>query len=195
MQHLKADDIIRLIEAPDGGFSRYALRKEASIRELILALEQTESVKVRWIITTVLGDRRAKTAIPILIRHLDDSDLDVRIYAAESLGKICDPKAGPALLALFQNRAEPPELRTTLAVALGGIHYQPAVPLLVEALSSEHGNLRGCAAWSLGELQAQEAVSALRKALPLETNQWSKNHMKTALARITEPSNGSKEIL
>lgn len=153
LKRLKADEIIQLIVSPDAHHARSIVRNEASVKEMILALEKTDSAMVRWCICAVLGERQAKTAIPILIRHLNDSNFTVRCYSAESLGKICDPKA---------------------------------IPLLIEALSSEVDNLRGCAAWSLGELLAQESEEALRKALPIETNQWSKNHMKEALARIAD---------
>jgi len=172
-KHLTADEILQLIESTDGTVSRFVLQDQALVKEMILALEKTKSTPARWLLCTVLGDRHAKSAVRVLIRHLADSDLTVRCYSAESLGKIGDPKAGPALLALFKKK-QPRALRSTLAVVMGPIHYQPAVPRLIRALADEDGGVRGCAAWSLGLLLAPESVPALKQALAVETHHWAK---------------------
>ncbi len=184
-KHLKAAEILELIESADGTVSRFILQDEALITEMILALEKTESTPARWLLCTVLGDRHAKSAVPILIRHLADPNLTVRCYSAEALGKIGDPKAGPALLALFKKK-QPLALRSTLAVVIGPIHYQPAVPRLLGALKDEDGGVRGCAAWSLGLLLAPESIPALQQALAVETQNWAKNHMRDTLDKIAQ---------
>lgn len=116
-KHLTAEAILERIETGDVN-TRYRLREEAPVKQMILALEQANSTKARMLLCTILGDVHAKSAGPILIRHLTDPDLNVRIYSAEALGKIGDPKAGPVLLALF-NEEQPSSLRSTLAVAWG----------------------------------------------------------------------------
>jgi HEAT repeat protein len=183
-KHLSADEILELIELTDVN-TRFKLRREAPIKEMILALEKTKSTQARKLLCTVLGDRQAKSAVPILIQHLNDSDLNVRCYSAESLGKIGDPKAGPALLGLFKKK-QPRALRSTLAVVMGPIHYQPAVPRLIRALADKDVGVRGCAAWSLGLLLPRESTPALKKALATETQQWAKNHMQDALDKIAK---------
>jgi HEAT repeat protein len=184
-KHLTAEEILQLFKPPYAYFPQFILRKEASVKEMILALEKTEILRARRTICAVLGDRHAKSAIPILIHHLADADLTVRCYSAESLGKIGDPIAGPALLALFKKK-QPRALRSTLAVVMGPIHYQPAVPRLIRALADEDGGVRGCAAWSLGLLLAPESIPALQKALAIETQHWAKNHMQDALNKIAK---------
>src|SRR4051812_13510953 len=167
-KHLKAAEILQLFKPPYAYFPQFILRKEASVKEMILALGKTEILRARRTICAVLGDRHAKSAVPILIHHLADTDLTVRCYSAESLGKIGDPKAGPALLALF-NKKQPRALRSTLAVVMGPIHYQPAVPRLIHTLADKDAGVRGCAAWSLGLLLPPESIPALQKALAIET--------------------------
>jgi HEAT repeat protein len=80
-KHLSADEILELIELTDVN-TRFKLRREAPIKEMILALEKTKSTQARKLLCTVLGDRQAKSAVPILIQHLNDSDLNVRCYSA-----------------------------------------------------------------------------------------------------------------
>jgi HEAT repeat protein len=182
-KHLTADEILHLIESTDGTVSRFKLEDEALVKELILALEKTDSTPARHLLCTVLGDRHAKSAIPILIQQLNDPDLNVRIYSVEALGKMGDPIAGPVLLDMF-NKEQPRALRSTLAVVMGPIHYQPAVPRLIQALADEASGVRGCAAWSLGLLLASESIHALQHAASVEKDGWAKNHMIDALAKM-----------
>jgi len=184
-KHLLADEILQLFEPPGVDFPQFILRKEASVKQMILALEKTNSIKARRTICAVLGDRHAKFAVPILTRHLADTDLTVRCYAAEALGKIGDPDAGPALLALFKKK-QPRALRSTLAVVMGSIHYQSAVPTLIRALADEDDSVRGCAAWSLGLLLPAESVPALLQALAVETSSWAKERIQGALDKISQ---------
>ncbi|MBA3872703.1 MAG: HEAT repeat domain-containing protein [Anaerolineae bacterium] len=184
-KHLTADKILQLFEPPYAYFPQFILRKQASVKEMILALEKTDSLRARRTICAVLGDRHAKSAVDILVRHLADSDLTVRIYSAESLGKIGDAKAGPALLALF-NEKQPHSFSSTLALAMGPIHYQPALPRLIRALTDDNDSVRGCAAWSLGLLLAPESIPALEQALKAEKDSWAKSQIQNALDTITK---------
>ncbi len=183
-KHLTADEILQLIEPTDVN-TRFVLHDQAPVKEMILALGKTRSIKARYLLCTVLGDRHAKSAVPILIQQLNDPDLNVRVYSVEALGKIGDPIAGPVLLAMF-NKEQPRALRSTLAVVMGPIHYQPAVPRLIQALVDDDSGVRGSAAWSLGLLLASESIPALRQAASIEKSDWAKNHMNDALTKIIQ---------
>lgn len=149
---LIADEILSLIEDPTINFVQFRLRNEAPIKELIAALQMSRSSDERQVICDVLGYRYAKSAISVLIDCLDDESSGVRSSAADSLAKIGDSRAGAPLLHRFTDLEQKITVRRMLAVALGAVHYRPAIPFLIEALRHDDLSIRGSAAWSLGNL-------------------------------------------
>lgn len=88
--------------------------------------------------------------------------------------KISDPKRNqeyrnlaPEMIALFEEARQDGEvrLRQYLALALGRLGDQRAVPHLIEALKDQDTETRLYAAWALGVLKANEAVPELIKFL------------------------------
>jgi HEAT repeat protein len=180
---VKAVEILRLLEEPteDRRPLKHKLQREASIKELIVALRNSQTALTRRILCDILAARRAKTAIPALIECLDDPSEAVNDDAAEAIGKIGSLKAGEALLNHFIH-----EQHGWYAIALGAIGYHPAIPYLIDALTNSSGwFVRGGAAWSLGELQAKEAVTALEIALAKEDNNYASERIREALYRIS----------
>jgi len=92
---------------------RLALVREAlmlvgkpAIDRLIWVHTDKQSVHRRQDVTFVLGEMRAKEAVPVLITALRDPDALLRRLAAEALGKIGDGRAaGPLRVALGDDNA------------------------------------------------------------------------------------------
>ena len=167
------------------------LRKEAHVKELVTALEmslETSEISevTKHIICYYLGERHSKRAVPALTSALKDPSSDVRESAADALAKIGDPKTGAALYDQFILE-ESIGAQQMLAAALGAVGYGPAIPVLIQSLKHPNGMLRGCAAWSLGALDAKEALEPLAEALAMETHPSAEQQMKDALRKITAP--------
>jgi hypothetical protein len=72
-----------------------------AIERMIWVHTDKQSVHRREDVTYLLGEMRAKEAVPVLIIALRDPDALLRRLAAEALGKIGDPRAaGPLRIAL-----------------------------------------------------------------------------------------------
>ena len=188
---IKAQEILRLLEEPteDRRPLKHKLQHEAPVKELIVALRNSQTELTRRILCDILAARRAKTAVPALIECLDDPSAAVNGDAAEALGKIGSPKAGDALLKHFID-----EQHGWYAVALGAIGYRPAIPYLIDALTNSSGwFVRGGAAWSLGELMAKEATKPLEVALAKENNTYALERIREARDRINGKEQGVQE--
>jgi epoxyqueuosine reductase len=71
-----------------------------------------------------------------------------------------------------------------VAVALGNIKDQTAIPALIHALDDEEPLVRGHAAWALGEIGTQAALSALRRRLEMETDPEVLDEINAGLAQL-----------
>lgn len=180
--NIDALEIIRLLEEPveDRIPLKFKLQREASAKALIEALEMSTNELSRCILCDILGERGTKTAVQAILKCLDEptSD-DLKDAAAEALGKIESPKAGEELLHHFLK-----EKRTWYAIALGAVGHRPAIPYLIDALTSSNGMVRGGAAWSLGEFRANEALEPLKQALLIETVSYAQKRMREAIDLI-----------
>ena len=183
---MNAQEIIQLLETPttDRRPTVRRITKEAAIPELIKALQEATVPLTREILCDILGTHADKRATPVLIDALHDSTPEVRGSAADALAKVEDPQAGPALMEQF-NREGDDDIRQLIAIALGAVNYQPAIPYLIQALSSSSEMLRLCAAWALKDLRAQEAKQPLERALEHETDSYTVDEMKKALTIIS----------
>jgi HEAT repeat protein len=207
MKHLNVQEIIQLLSSttesdtariqeyfdrvgelpPDHGYVvKSRIRKEAPIKELIAALHQTTSSHVREVLCDLLGELQAKTAVAVLTTCLEDPSSGVRSSAADALAKIGNPLAGEALMKRFAGAETEVEVQRMIAVALGAVGYRPAIPLLIKALVRTDPGLRGSAAWSLGVLQASEAVNSLEQALSYEVEIYPRERLKIALDTIRQ---------
>ena len=78
-----------------------------------------------------------------------------------------------------------------VAVALGNLKCQEAVPALIAALDDVEPLVRGHAAWALGEIGSQPAVDALQHCLQIETDDAVCAEIEAALTRLSDPGTGS----
>lgn len=136
---------------------------------------------------------RSPEALPRMFPYLTHGDREVRFSAAEIIAEIPDARSGPKLLqalatheakvvgpaayalgrlkylpaqpvlaALLANPASPE--RETLARSFGWMGSKDHIPQLIQTLRETDGEGRYGAAWSLGILEATEAVDDLQKA-------------------------------
>jgi HEAT repeat protein len=184
---VNAQEIIHQLEEPTQNRIpvKQRISETATIEDLIAAMHEPMRPLTRQILCDILGDRRAAQALPDLLEALKDPSPGVRSAAADALAAIKDVRAGPALLE--QYRAETrSDVRTMLAVALGAVGYQPAIPDLVQALDDADDTLQMEAAWSLGELKASEAREGLQRVLARQKDEYSRNLVQGAINKLGE---------
>ncbi len=186
---MNAQEIIHLLEKPTP--NRNPLKEkicaEASIEELIAAMHESIGPLTRQILCDILGKRQAVQALPELLDSLKDPSPNVRSAAADALAAIGDTQAGTTLLDLYRTE-EDQDVRVMLAVALGAVHHQPAIPDLIQALDDPYDTLSTEAAWSLGELKALEAREGLQRVLARQTDEYSKKLVQDAIDKVDRGS-------
>lgn len=110
------------------------------------------------IISEIPDDRSG----PKLLKALDTHEAKLVGPAAYALGRLKYLPAQPTLAALLANQASPE--REILARTFGWMGSKDSIPLLIQTLRESVGEGRYGAAWSLGVLEAIEAVDDLQKA-------------------------------
>lgn len=164
----------------------FAIEQRARINDLVAAYRLSgDNHTRRGHICYLLGYRQAKSTVGLLIEALDDESAYVRDQAADALGKIASPEAGPAIFERLL-RADPRDSLPWLASAAAACGYRPVIPMLIEGLADGDDVMRGAAAWGLGRLKVVEAEDPLRKALETETDNFSRQEMREAIAIIQE---------
>lgn len=155
----------------------------AAAQDLISALTAATNPVTRQILADILGRRHEETAVPALIKALDDPAIGVRASAADALGKIGSPEAGEAVWRRLQREPEE-SVRQMLILALGATGYRAAIPFLLSALKDPSPVIRGCAARALLDLRAKEALHRLEEALRSETDSFPRNQMTAAVSGL-----------
>ncbi|NCQ84932.1 MAG: TIR domain-containing protein, partial [Microcystis aeruginosa W13-18] len=122
-----------------------------------------------------------ETAIPELLKALEDSDEYVRMYAAEALAKIGTETAIPELLKALEDSDE--YVRMYAAEALGKIGTETAIPGLLKALEDSHGYVRAKAAEALAKIGTETAIAELLKALE-DSDEYVRMYAAEALGNI-----------
>lgn len=124
-------------------------------------------------------------AIAIFIGKLADSDNEVRMTAAESLGNLLTGKKSPPRL--IRSLQDPDELvRIEVCESLGAIGDRKALPALWRKMSDPSPLVRSYAAGAIGELGNNRDAAKLRKYLGLETSDTSRVGIYQALYRLGE---------
>jgi len=182
---MNAQEIVHLLEEPtdDGIPIKEKVTAEASIEALIAAMHEPITPLTRQILCDILGARHAAQALPELLDALKDTSPYVRSAAADALAAVGDPQAGPALLERYRTE-EDRDVRVMIAVALGAVHHQPAIPDLIQALDDPYDTLQMEAAWSLGELKATEARAGMQRVLARQKDDYSKKLVQDALEKL-----------
>lgn len=156
------------------------VRNEAPVRELVNALVLTTDPFVRQRLCEILGRVHARSAVPVLIKCLNDNSSKVRSAAVDALARIRSPKAGEPLLHRFSKEGNT-GTRREIATALGAVKYKPSIPHLVAALQEKDGVIRANAAWSLGVMRAVDAKEALLHRLDHESDVHVREYIQQAL--------------
>jgi hypothetical protein len=94
-ENLDAERIMQLLEAPteDQHPTVHRVEDHATVSELIIALQKSQTARVREILCHILGRRHEKAAVPALTAALHDPSLSVWASAADALAKIGDIRA------------------------------------------------------------------------------------------------------
>jgi HEAT repeat protein len=151
---------------------------------LVDALRAASGEHPRIVLCDALGFRHEQAAVADLIACLEDESARVRSSAADALAKIADPAAGERLMARFELPDPDLGVRRTLISALGAVGHRPAIPLLIRWLGNPDPSQRGAAAWSLGAMRAQEAMTALEEALRVERIPYPRERIGEALRAL-----------
>lgn len=69
-------------------------------------------------------------------------------------------------------------------IALGAVHYQPAVPGLLQALDQPNETLQTEAAWALGELKATEARAHMQQVLARQKDEYTRKLVQDAIEKL-----------
>lgn len=177
-----AAEVLEMIERQEPGLQK---RLEAVPGDaLVEALRAAAGVIPRAVLCDALGFRHEKQAVGDLVACLEDESPGVRSSAADALAKIGDPAAGPALMARFELPDPDLGVRRMLLSALGAVGHREAIPLLIRWLGNPDPSQRGAAAWSLGAMRAEEALTALEEALEVERVAYPKERISAAIRAL-----------
>lgn len=192
-----------LLEKP--GRNRYALmsdiRDRATTENIVEALRRSQKPHTRLLLCTILSERTEagftdlSLALPALMEVLQDRHYpEVQIQAAEALGRIGDSAAGGALLRQYHREQDHPEIQGAIAFALGILHFLPALPALVQALSSPDELVRIGASGGLRNFPSQETQQALQQAQATMTDPRTIALITSLLEKWEEPVSSQEEI-
>ncbi|MEO8972148.1 MAG: HEAT repeat domain-containing protein [Ktedonobacteraceae bacterium] len=183
---MDAYEIVHLLEEPTANRAQGKAKiiNDAPIEEIITAMRQSTQPLTKQILCEVLGRRHAIQALPELLHALKDSSPGIRSEAADALAAIGSPQAGPALLEGYRAE-EDRDVRVMLAIALGAVHFAPAIPDLIQALDDPYDTLQVEAAWSLGELKAINGKEGMQRVLSRQTSDYSKKLVQDAISKLS----------
>jgi len=149
------------------------LRRQAPVRVLAQALRAAEHPLTRQLLCDLIGFRAARSALPELLKALEDDDRGVRASAADAIAKALGyggvrpapdrliRRILPALLTHWE-REPTPQVRSVLATTFAFVGDTSVQPLLQAALDDPHEQVRLAAEWSLGRLGEASSKASRR---------------------------------
>lgn len=114
---------------------------------------------VRAEVLRALGRRKDADAWSVLLRHLSDPILDVRLAALEGIGDLGDLRARLPVELLL--RDEDPRIRDAAARALGALGDKTCLAALARATEDDDRRVAESAAQALGRLEDPRAIEPL----------------------------------
>ena len=132
--------------------------------QLVAAIESGKPFE-RTVAVAVIGFSEDIRAIPYLIKAMQDNDLEIRKYAAFSLGHIGSNQT--PMPALYQALEQEPddEVRGMVAFAISQIakkeHEEGALPHLLKAIADRAPQVRNHVVIALGKLEHPEGAKAI----------------------------------
>jgi HEAT repeat protein len=174
MQFLLQDERLVVVLVRAG--RELATLQRSRLREMLRSLEEETACLSRLVegaepatrasAAELLGELGEAGALPVLRNALQDASGQVRVRAAEALGRMRDQDAVGALCALLQYA---PELRIAAVRALGLIGDAGAIPALAELLTGSGRAMDAECRWAvvaaLGQIKAAAAVYVLAAVL------------------------------
>jgi HEAT repeat protein len=151
--------------------------EEKSITGKMLHNLSNKDAKIRGEAAWALGKSGDERAIEPLIKSLEDSNRNVREWAALALVKIGKPSIGPLIAALQSGNDS---VKWQAAALLGMINDSNSAEALSAALKSNNSTVRYWAAAALGQIRESVAQDALIASLADE-NQTVRNEAGWAL--------------
>jgi len=140
------------------------LREKSAMPALLHALKEGATITLTWEAAKSLSVIGGRHAVPILTRILRSSrQSEKRVAAAYALGVIGDSRATAVLIRILNGRSRDARLRDHAAEALGRTGGKSAIPPLLKALGDPAPEVRGSAAYALGQLGAHQAIDKLRQ--------------------------------
>jgi HEAT repeat protein len=130
-------------------------------------------------------DRLGTSAVPPLIKALDDPNSSIRYLAAGQLGRLRDRRAVKPLIHSLQTDRDR-VVRNWVAAALGDIGDPSAVEALIAILKDDDSGLRFCATEALGKIGDERAFRPLLTVLE-DKELYPRAYAAEALGRIGEP--------
>jgi hypothetical protein len=157
---------------------------EPDLSTVQLATESLKGEKkyVRWKAARALGEMGDTSAVPDLLKALDDLDRFVRLHVMQALGKLSDKQAVEPLLEVVKRREDEGEAEIAIQ-SLGQIGDRSALPTLLDALNDKSKLIRQSAVKALGNMKDERAVS---KLIPLIYRSEFEEEAINALADIGE---------
>ncbi|GAP13826.1 PBS lyase HEAT-like repeat [Longilinea arvoryzae] len=161
------DPLINIIKSErqgGKGFAAYAFEKIGTMATTVLInLLANEDNQVREKILWALGSIRDERAIPSIIKLLSDDDAFIRWYAIEALSLIGNESVVDYLIIMLDNDEPDPNVRGSLAIALGKFGSEKAIPVLRETLDDEETRVSDAAAGALEEIGSEKALRVLER--------------------------------
>ncbi len=131
----------------------------------------------------VLGQLRAKEAVPVLREVIQSGSVELAQMAAFALGRAGDPSALPELMEAAKSTDF--NLQMSAIDALGEIGDPRAEPLLVELLSTHpNASVRYAAAKALGRAGTPACIAILEERMRVEPDKGVRSRITNALEQL-----------
>ncbi len=122
-------------------------------------------------------------SVPYLVEALNNSNPDVRKFAARALGIIQDKRSEEPLIKVLGD--ENLEVAAAAALSLGTVGTEKSVTPLIKALDVKDMTIKINASISLGQLESKDSVAPLTKVMENDDDPYVRQWCARALENIT----------
>lgn len=139
--------------------------------EPLLNVSANKNHRIRQAAIWALSQFDDKRLLDFFVVLLKDQDSEVQSLAIQAVVRIGDKQVIKPLLDLLQNYDEFYIIRAEVALALGKLGGQAAIPALIARLEDEEPAVREGAVLALGQLKATAALPALTRLQQSDNSQ------------------------